>query len=52
MQWAADKDIITIEIEHVNLKALYDLEKMGKKVFPQPHVLSTIKDKGLQKLFY
>lgn len=52
MQWAADKDIITIEIEHVNLQALYDLEKMGKKVFPQPHVLSTIKDKGLQKLFY
>lgn len=52
MQWAADKDIITIEIEHVNLQALFDLEKMGKKVFPQPRVLSIIKDKGLQKLFY
>ena len=52
MQWAADMDIITIEIEHVNLEALFALEKMGKKVFPQPHVLATIKDKGLQKLFY
>ena len=52
MQWATDKDIITIEIEHVNLDALFALEEMGKKVFPQPHVLATIKDKGLQKLFY
>ena len=52
MQWATDKDIITIEIEHVNLDALFALEKMGKKVFPQSHVLATIKDKGLQKLFY
>ncbi len=33
MQWAADKDIITIEIEHVNLEALFALEKMGKKSF-------------------
>jgi len=29
-------DIITIEIENVNTKALIDLEKAGKKVFPQP----------------
>jgi len=47
-----NKDIITVEIENVNIEALEDLEKMGKKVYPQPHVLRTIKDKGIQKLFY
>ncbi len=52
MQWAMDKEIITVEIENVNLEALFDLQKMGKKVFPQPEVLAMIKDKGLQKLFY
>lgn len=45
-------DIITVEIENVNIEALEALEKMGKKVYPQPHVLKTIKDKGLQKQFY
>jgi len=28
------------------------LEEQGKRVFPQPRVLSLIKDKGLQKAFY
>ena len=45
-------DLLTVEIENVNIKALFDLEKIGLKVFPQPHVLSTIKDKGTQKEFY
>lgn len=47
-----DKDIITIEIENVNVEALYALQKEGKKVFPQPEVIELIKDKGLQKMFY
>jgi len=47
-----DKDIITVEIELVNTKALYELERQGKKVYPQPHLLDMIKDKGLQKQFY
>ncbi|MFN3916463.1 MAG: 5-(carboxyamino)imidazole ribonucleotide synthase [Flavobacteriales bacterium] len=47
-----DKDIITIEIEHVNLEALKKLETEGVKVFPQPGVLEIIQDKGLQKEFY
>lgn len=47
-----DKDILTIEIEHVNVEALKKLEKEGVRVFPQPHVLEVIKDKGLQKSFY
>lgn len=47
-----DKDVITIEIEHVNVEALKQLEKEGKKIFPQPAILEIIKDKGLQKEFY
>ncbi|MEX1192077.1 MAG: 5-(carboxyamino)imidazole ribonucleotide synthase [Brumimicrobium sp.] len=47
-----DKDVITVEIEHVNVDALEALEKRGVKVFPQPRVLRLIQDKGLQKQFY
>lgn len=47
-----DKDIITIEIEHVNVEALKTLQKEGKKVFPQPEIIEMIQDKGLQKMFY
>lgn len=47
-----DKDLITIEIENVNVQALKDLEKEGKKVYPQPHIIEMIQDKGLQKMFY
>jgi 5-(carboxyamino)imidazole ribonucleotide synthase len=45
-------DIITIEIEHVNVDALDKLEAMGKQVFPQPSVIRLIQDKGAQKEFY
>jgi 5-(carboxyamino)imidazole ribonucleotide synthase len=44
-------DVLTIEIEHVNIEAL-ELERLGKKVFPTPQALRTIQDKGLQKQFY
>jgi 5-(carboxyamino)imidazole ribonucleotide synthase len=47
-----DCDIITIEIEHVNTDALEQLEKEGKKVFPQPHIIRLIQDKRKQKQFY
>jgi 5-(carboxyamino)imidazole ribonucleotide synthase len=47
-----DKDVITIEIENVNVAALKKLQSEGKKVFPQPEVIALIQDKGLQKLFY
>ena len=52
ISFGADKDILTIEIENVNTKALVELEKQGKKIYPQPSVIETIKDKGLQKNFY
>jgi len=45
-------DVLTIEIEHVNIEALEKLERLGKKVFPRPSALRTIQDKGLQKQFY
>lgn len=52
MRFGKDKDVITVEIENVNIEALKELEKMGKSVYPQPHILEIIKDKGLQKKFY
>jgi 5-(carboxyamino)imidazole ribonucleotide synthase len=45
-------DIITIEIEHVNVEALLTLNNNGKKVFPYPQTIQLIQDKGLQKQFY
>lgn len=47
-----DVDIITIEIENVNVDALERLEKEGKKIFPQPSVLRTIQNKATQKAFF
>lgn len=52
MSFGKDMDVITVEIENVNIEALYELEKSGVKVYPQPHILEIIKDKGLQKTFY
>jgi 5-(carboxyamino)imidazole ribonucleotide synthase len=44
--------VITIEIENVNTAALKELERRGKKVFPQPHLIELIQDKRTQKQFY
>lgn len=52
MQFAENVDVLSIEIEHVNTDALLTLEKQGKTVVPSAQALITIKDKGLQKLFY
>lgn len=52
LAFGKDLDIITIEIEKVNAEALEALEKMGKKVFPQPRVIQLIQDKRMQKDFY
>ena len=52
IDFGKDKDLVSIEIEHVNVDALEELERMGVKVFPQPRVLSIVQDKGLQKQFY
>lgn len=45
-------DVLTIEIENVNVDALEDLEKEGIKVYPASKTLRTIQNKAKQKLFY
>jgi len=45
-------ELITIEIENVNVAALKELVRLGKKVFPQPEVIELIQDKRTQKKFY
>ncbi|MEC7754459.1 MULTISPECIES: 5-(carboxyamino)imidazole ribonucleotide synthase [unclassified Roseivirga] len=52
MAFGQDKDLLTIEIENVNTQALSELEKQGKKVFPQPRVIELIQNKLHQKKFY
>lgn len=51
-QFGKSCDVITIEIENVNIDALKTLEKEGKKVYPQPEVIELIQDKRVQKQFY
>lgn len=51
-QFGQDVDVVTIEIEKVNVDALEALEREGKKVFPQPHLIRLIQDKRTQKQFY
>ncbi|HLS37058.1 MAG TPA: 5-(carboxyamino)imidazole ribonucleotide synthase [Sphingobacterium bovisgrunnientis] len=47
-----DLDMITIEIEKVNVDALEALEDEGVVVYPQSRVIRLIQDKGLQKQFF
>ena len=49
---AAECDVLTYEIEHINVEALLELEKSGKRIIPSPAILRIIQDKGLQKLFF
>ncbi len=45
-------DVLTIEIEHVNIDALKKLEAEGLKIYPQPAILEIIQHKGKQKDFF
>ena len=45
-------DMLTIEIEKVNVDALEALEDKGVIVYPQSRVIRLIQDKGLQKQFF
>ncbi|WP_447766636.1 5-(carboxyamino)imidazole ribonucleotide synthase [Sphingobacterium faecium] len=47
-----DLDMITIEIEKVNVDALEKLEEEGVLVYPQSRIIRLIQDKGLQKQFF
>ncbi len=52
LKFGQDCDVITIEIENVNIQALKELQKQGKKVYPQPEIVELIQDKRVQKQFY
>ena len=45
-------DVLTFEIELVNLEALAKLENEGLKIYPSPKTLKLIQNKGIQKDFY
>lgn len=45
-------NLVTIEIENINIDALERLEKEGVKVYPSSKTLRTIQNKSTQKLFY
>ena len=45
-------DLVTYEIEHVNVNALEKLESEGIKVYPDSKTLKIIQDKSTQKKFF
>jgi len=45
-------DVLTLELENVNIDALKKLKQEGKRIYPDPDKLEIIQDKGLQKQFY
>lgn len=45
-------DVLTFELENINIEALKKLESEGKKIAPSAQILELIQDKGLQKEFY
>jgi len=51
-KFGSNCDILTIEIEKVNIEAMKKLQMEGVKVFPQPEIIEMIQDKRLQKQFY
>ncbi|MBP6074008.1 MAG: 5-(carboxyamino)imidazole ribonucleotide synthase, partial [Flavobacterium sp.] len=51
-QFGKRVDLLTIEIENVNLDALDQLETEGLPVYPSPKTLRLIQNKGKQKDYY
>lgn len=49
---AAISDVLTYEIEHLDVDTLLQLEAEGHEIIPSPKVLQVIQDKGLQKQFF
>ena len=50
LKLAEISDIVTYEIEHINVQALYEVEKNGTPVYPTPASLEIIQNKLTQKL--
>lgn len=47
-----DVEVLTIEIENVNVEALEELQTEGVKVYPSPQTIKNIQNKATQKQFY
>lgn len=52
LEFGRKVDVLTIEIENVNVKALETLEEEGISVYPSSKTLRIIQNKAKQKLFY
>lgn len=52
LDFGKEKEVVSIEIEHVNVDALFELEKNGVKIIPNPQIIKTLQQKILQKEFY
>jgi 5-(carboxyamino)imidazole ribonucleotide synthase len=51
-QFGKTVDLLTYEIENINIEALKKLKSEGHKILPDPDILELIQDKGKQKEFY
>ena len=52
LELADRADVITIEIEHVDIKNLRSLQTKGIKIQPSPNTIAMIQDKLKQKQFW
>ncbi|MCX8083778.1 MAG: 5-(carboxyamino)imidazole ribonucleotide synthase [Calditerrivibrio sp.] len=50
-EFGKEVDLLTFEIESVNIDALKQLQQEGVQISPKPFILEIIQDKGLQKQF-
>ena len=51
-RFGKEVDVLTIEIENVNVDALKKLQYEGVKVYPTPQTIELIQNKATQKQFY
>ena len=51
-KFGKEVDVLTIEIENVNVDALKKLQSEGVKVYPTPQTIELIQNKATQKQFY
>ncbi len=52
LEFGRKSDVLTVEIEQVNVEALKQLRAEGKKVYPEPEILEMIQDKYLQNQWF
>jgi len=52
LEFGRKSDVLTVEIEQVNVEALKQLRAEGKRVYPEPEILEMIQDKYLQNQWF